>query len=83
MRKLKQLGFSDIQIGKMTGDDETTVRSTRKALGVKPSMKQIDVSTTGSSLEHRDSMALDSKPKKNHSQVFCFNQKSPCIASYF
>ena len=75
MLKLKKLGFSDIQIGKMTGDDEDTVRAARKALGVKPAMKQIDVSTTGSSLEHRDSMALDSKPKKNHSQVFCFNSK--------
>ena len=30
MLKLKKLGFSDIQIGKMTGDDEDTVRAARR-----------------------------------------------------
>jgi lantibiotic modifying enzyme len=44
MRNLKQLGFSDIQIASIVNSDEDTVRATRKSLGVKPAIKQIDVS---------------------------------------
>ena len=61
MLKLKKLGFSDIQIGKITGNDEDTVRAARKALGVKPAIKQIDVSTTDSALEYRLSMPLENR----------------------
>ena len=76
MRKLKQLGFSDIQIGKMTGDDEDTVRAARKALGVKPAMKQIDVSTNEySSLEHRSFHDAGQQPKRTIHKFFVSNQK--------
>ncbi|MBP6884778.1 MAG: carbamoyl-phosphate synthase (glutamine-hydrolyzing) large subunit [Candidatus Pacebacteria bacterium] len=42
MLALKQLGFSDKKIGQLCGKTEFEIRKTRKKLGVKPSMFQID-----------------------------------------
>ncbi|MCK6603833.1 MAG: carbamoyl-phosphate synthase (glutamine-hydrolyzing) large subunit [Ignavibacteriaceae bacterium] len=40
--ELKRNGFSDKQIGVLTGSDEDTVRAYRKSLGIVPAIKQID-----------------------------------------
>lgn len=40
--ELKRNGFSDKQIGMLTGSDEDTVRAYRKSLGIVPAIKQID-----------------------------------------
>ena len=42
MRKAKEYGFSDKQIGDLVGMKELEVRALRKSLGVIPVMKQID-----------------------------------------
>lgn len=42
LRKAKQLGFSDRQIGMAKQKDELEIRKTRKDLGVLPVVKQID-----------------------------------------
>ncbi len=40
--RVKQLGFSDIRIGELTGQTELTVRTLRKSLGIIPAVFQID-----------------------------------------
>lgn len=42
MLALKQLGFSDKKLGQLCGKTEFDIRKTRKKLGVKPSVFQID-----------------------------------------
>ncbi|MBU1704680.1 MAG: carbamoyl-phosphate synthase (glutamine-hydrolyzing) large subunit, partial [Nanoarchaeota archaeon] len=42
LKEAKQLGFSDIQIAKLTKTDELSVRRLRKRLGLVPYVKQID-----------------------------------------
>ena len=42
LRRLKRLGFSDVQLGYLLGVDPATIRSTRKALGVLPTFKTVD-----------------------------------------
>ena len=42
LRRAKVLGFSDHQIGKLTGRSEADVRGLRKQLGVTPVVRQID-----------------------------------------
>ncbi len=42
LRKAKEMGFSDFQIGKATGIDMSEVRIRRKELGILPVIKQID-----------------------------------------
>ena len=42
IRELKQMGFSDYQIGFLTGKSEEEVRDYRKSLGIKPTYKLID-----------------------------------------
>ncbi len=42
LRRAKLLGFSDHQIGKLTGRTEADVRGLRKTLGVTPVVRQID-----------------------------------------
>jgi carbamoyl-phosphate synthase (ammonia) len=42
MKKAKQLGFSDLQLAKLTSASEDDVRSARKAMNVTPWVKQID-----------------------------------------
>lgn len=42
MRELKSRGFSDSQIGRLTGHSMMAVRARRKALGVAPSYKRVD-----------------------------------------
>ena len=42
LREAKVEGFSDIQIGRVFGIPETAVRERRVALGIRPSIKQID-----------------------------------------
>ena len=42
IRELKQMGFSDYQIGFLTGKSEEEVRAYRKSLGIKPTYKLID-----------------------------------------
>jgi carbamoyl-phosphate synthase large subunit len=41
-RALKAQGFSDARLAKLTGADEREVRSSRRALGVRPQFKRID-----------------------------------------
>jgi carbamoyl-phosphate synthase large subunit len=42
LRRWKREGFSDRQLGKLTGRDETTIRAQRHALGVRPVYKRVD-----------------------------------------
>jgi len=42
LRKAKQYGFSDKQIGELVGMKELEVRTLRKSIGITPVMKQID-----------------------------------------
>jgi carbamoyl-phosphate synthase large subunit len=42
MRQLKAMGFSDIRLGKLTGQTEEVVRSIRQELQVRPVFKRID-----------------------------------------
>jgi len=42
LREAKQKGYSDTQIAMLTGSTELDVRKRRKALGIVPSVKQID-----------------------------------------
>ncbi len=42
LRKAKSWGFSDIQLGHLTGRDEETIRSLRKAAGILPVYKLVD-----------------------------------------
>ena len=42
MRRAKRLGFSDAQLGVITGSDEMAVRARRKKMGIVPVIKQID-----------------------------------------
>ncbi|KNC83910.1 hypothetical protein SARC_03869 [Sphaeroforma arctica JP610] len=42
LKRAKQLGFSDIQIGNVVNSDEMSVRAKRKASGIIPKVKQID-----------------------------------------
>ena len=42
LRPLKQLGFADAAIARITGSPEATVRETRHALGLRPVFKRID-----------------------------------------
>ena len=42
MMAAKQLGFSDAQIGHLTGQREDTVRAVREVLGVRPCVKTVD-----------------------------------------
>ena len=41
-RVAKRYGFSDVEIGRLVGADEATVRACRKILGVRPAFKSID-----------------------------------------
>ena len=42
MRRMKQLGFSDRQLGDIRGEKENEVRAHRWALGVRPAYKMVD-----------------------------------------
>jgi carbamoyl-phosphate synthase large subunit len=42
MRRMKQLGFSDRQLGDVRGEKENDVRAQRWALGIRPSYKMVD-----------------------------------------
>jgi carbamoyl-phosphate synthase large subunit len=42
LRMAKQRGFSDLQVGMLTGATENEVRTKRKILGITPNVKQID-----------------------------------------
>ncbi|MBC7188070.1 MAG: carbamoyl-phosphate synthase (glutamine-hydrolyzing) large subunit [Calditrichaeota bacterium] len=42
LRRAKQHGFSDLQIGRLTGLSETQIRALRKRRGILPVVKQID-----------------------------------------
>ncbi|MEI4471658.1 carbamoyl-phosphate synthase large subunit [Frigidibacter sp. MR17.24] len=42
LRKLKMMGFTDARLAALTGQDETTVRRARRALGVTAVFKRID-----------------------------------------
>ncbi|MGB2937331.1 MAG: carbamoyl-phosphate synthase large subunit [Phycisphaerae bacterium] len=42
LREAKRAGFSDVQIGFLTGTDELSVRKTREKRGVRPSYKMVD-----------------------------------------
>ncbi|WFD33840.1 carbamoyl-phosphate synthase (glutamine-hydrolyzing) [Malassezia cuniculi] len=42
LRLAKQRGFSDVQIARLVGSDEASVRAHRKALGITPFVKRID-----------------------------------------
>ncbi len=42
MRRMKQLGFADRQLGELRGESETQARERRWALGVRPAYKMVD-----------------------------------------
>ena len=42
MRRMKQLGFSDRQLGDIRGEKESDVRAHRWALGIRPAYKMVD-----------------------------------------
>ncbi len=42
LRRMKRLGFSDRQLGKLRGEEEQSVRERRWALGVRPVYKMVD-----------------------------------------
>jgi len=42
LMEAKEMGFSDLQIARLTGLDAETVRSIRKSMGIAPRVKQID-----------------------------------------
>jgi len=42
MRRMKQFGFSDRQLGELRGEAETDARARRWALGVRPAYKMVD-----------------------------------------
>ena len=48
-RRAKQLGFSDVQLAWLWGEDEATVRAARLAAGVQPTFKTVD--TCGAEFE--------------------------------
>jgi carbamoyl-phosphate synthase large subunit len=41
-RRAKKLGFSDRQLGQLTGETESAIRATRKSLGVTPTYRLVD-----------------------------------------
>ena len=42
LRRAKQLGFSDVQIGRVFGEKELTVRKFRESMGLRPHIRRID-----------------------------------------
>ncbi len=42
LREAKQMGFSDIQIARLTGSDEISLRALRKELGIRATYKLVD-----------------------------------------
>ena len=42
MRRMKRLGFSDKQLGRLRGESETQVRTLRYKLGVRPTYHMVD-----------------------------------------
>jgi len=42
LRRLKAMGFSDARLAELSGQDDETVRKTRRAMGVRPVYKRID-----------------------------------------
>jgi len=42
LRKAKEYGFSDVQIARITGTDEESVRNLRKKYGIEPTFKLVD-----------------------------------------
>ena len=49
LRKAKEFGFSDFQLGHLLGVDETTLRNMRKEKGIQPTYKLVD--TCGAEFE--------------------------------
>ena len=42
LRRMKRMGFSDLQLGKLSGMSEKELRDRRQALGVRPAYKMVD-----------------------------------------
>ncbi len=42
LRRMKRMGFSDRQLGRLRGETEQSVRTRRHALGIRPSYKMVD-----------------------------------------
>ncbi len=42
LRDMKRMGFSDVQLAKLRGEDESSVRRRRHALGLRPAYKMVD-----------------------------------------
>src|SRR5688572_10839688 len=42
MRRMKRMGFADIQLAKLRGESEAAVRERRWAMGIRPSYKMVD-----------------------------------------
>lgn len=60
MSGLKQMGYSDAQIGKLTGHSMMAVRARRKALGVQPAYKRVDTCAAEFDVSVRLAPGLDS-----------------------
>ena len=66
MRRLKQRGFSDRQIARRIGADETAVRARRKELGVIASFKEVD--TCAAEFEAQTAYCYGSYDEQNELQ---------------
>ena len=42
LRRMKQMGFADLQLARLRGENEATVRERRWAMGLRPSFKMVD-----------------------------------------
>jgi len=42
MRRMKRMGFADVQLARLRGETEATVRAQRWALGIRPAYKMVD-----------------------------------------
>jgi carbamoyl-phosphate synthase large subunit len=42
MRRMKRMGFADVQLARLRGETETAVRERRWAMGIRPSYKMVD-----------------------------------------
>jgi carbamoyl-phosphate synthase large subunit len=42
LREMKRMGFSDVQLARLSGVDEAAIRAERQALGIRPAYKTVD-----------------------------------------
>ncbi len=68
LRKAKEFGFSDLQLGHLLGLDETTVRNMRREKGIHPTYKGVD--TCGAEFEAYTPYYYSTYEKEDESKGF-------------